>query len=65
AVHRPAIKALLEMGPMIVPLLKKAIETTASHEIKTRCRQIIDQIDASLYLEEAKGVQKADPKSKD
>ncbi|MBI5724528.1 MAG: hypothetical protein HZA50_11255, partial [Planctomycetes bacterium] len=47
AVHRPAIKALLEMGPMIVPLLKKAIETTASHEIKTRCRQIIDQIDAS------------------
>ncbi|MBI5723224.1 MAG: hypothetical protein HZA50_04650 [Planctomycetes bacterium] len=53
AVHQPAILSLLEMGPDIIPFIRKTIETNPSHEIRLRCRQILDQLDAELYIKEA------------
>ncbi|MBI5726140.1 MAG: hypothetical protein HZA50_19430 [Planctomycetes bacterium] len=52
AVHKPAMKALLEMGPPIVPFLQKAINESASQELKERGQRVLDQLDAGTYLKE-------------
>ena len=57
-VRDAATKGILELGPAVVPHVEAFLKTAASAEVKTRCRDILDSLDAAQWLKAAAGAGK-------
>ena len=57
-VREAAVKGLIELGPDVVPLVKKARDEAADAEVKLRCEMVLDGIKAKPATQEQKPASK-------